>query len=62
MDIGGWGMICLILGVLFILYVIFSLSTIKHKLNLIMEHFNIVEEEETKVSNEEIENELENEK
>lgn len=47
--------------ILFILYVIFSLSTIKYQLKLIMKHLNIKDEELKKVSNEEIEKELENE-
>jgi hypothetical protein len=46
-----------ILGILFILYVVFSLSTIKYQLNQIKKHLN-VKEQEPLVSNEEIENEL----
>ena len=50
----------LILNGLLILYVIFSLSSIKHKLNLIIQHLNIKDFEYENVSDEEIEQELEN--
>lgn len=47
--------------ILIILYVIFSLSTIKCQLKLIMKHLNVKDEELKKVSNEVIEKELEDE-
>lgn len=50
-------MILIIFGVLFVLYVIFRLSTINYKLNVIMKHFNIVDNTPS-ISNEEIEKEL----
>lgn len=52
-------MFWLILAVIFILYVIYSLSTIKYQLKLITKHLNIKDDEIEKVSNEEIEKELE---
>lgn len=48
-----------IAAVLFILYVIFSLSTIKYQLKRIIEHLDIKDGHIQKVSNEEIEEELE---
>ncbi|MGG3801633.1 hypothetical protein [Metabacillus fastidiosus] len=48
-----------ILGGLLIFYVIFSLSSIKYQLKLISKHLGVKEEEIDKVSNEEIEKELE---
>lgn len=51
-------MIWFILGGGFILYVIFTLSTIKYQLRLIINHLNINEEIQ-KIPNEEIEKELE---
>jgi hypothetical protein len=47
-----------ILGILFVLYVIFSLSTIKYQLNQIKKHLN-VKDKEPLVPNDEIEKELE---
>jgi hypothetical protein len=47
-----------ILGILFVLYVIFSLSTIKYQLNQIKKHYN-VKDKEPLVPNDEIEKELE---
>lgn len=47
--------------ILIILYVIYSLSTIKYQLKLITKHLNIKDEKVQKVSNEEIEKELEDE-
>ncbi|MEC2076894.1 hypothetical protein [Metabacillus fastidiosus] len=48
-----------ILGGLFIFYVILSISSIKYQLKLISKHLGVKEEEMVKVSNEEIEKELE---
>jgi hypothetical protein len=48
-----------IVALLFISYVVFSLSTIKYQLKLISKHLNVKEAEKEKVSNEEIEKELE---
>ncbi len=53
----------IILITIFVLYVVYSLSTIKDQLKAISEHLN-VKEKETKIdhiSNEEIEKELEDE-
>ncbi len=52
-----------ILVILFVLYVIYSLSTIKNQLKLIVKHLDIKEKELeiVKISNEEIEKELEDE-
>ncbi|WP_170289745.1 hypothetical protein [Cytobacillus depressus] len=47
-----------ILAVLFILYVVFSLSTIKYQLKQISKHHNIKDVGIQRVSNEEIEKEL----
>ncbi|MBE4909797.1 hypothetical protein IMZ08_17320 [Bacillus luteolus] len=47
--------------ILIILYVIYSLSTIKYQLKLLTKHLNIKDDKEQKVSNEEIEKELEDE-
>jgi hypothetical protein len=47
-----------ILGILFVLYVIFSLSTIKYQLNQIKKHLNVKDREQL-VPNDEIEKELE---
>ncbi len=52
-------MFLLALNILFVLYVLFSLSTIKHQLKMITQHLNIKEIETQKVSNAEIEKELE---
>ncbi|WP_181884658.1 hypothetical protein [Neobacillus piezotolerans] len=52
-------MVWFVLIGLWMVYVAFSLSTIKHKLNLIMKHLKIEPEKRPKVSNEEIEKELE---
>lgn len=54
-------MIWFLLGILFVIYVIFSLSTIKYQLRLINTHLNI-NEEPSKVPDEEIERELEEDK
>jgi cell division protein FtsL len=48
-----------IVAILFISYVVFSLSTIKYQLNLISKHLNVKVAEKEKVSNGEIEKELE---
>jgi predicted membrane protein len=48
-----------IVTILFILYVIYSLSTIKYQLKLISKHLNVKEKESEKISNEEIEKQLE---
>lgn len=52
-----------ILLVLLALYVIYSLSTIKHQLKLITKHLNIKEEKEeiVQIGKEDIEKELEDE-
>ncbi|WML46760.1 hypothetical protein RCG23_14035 [Neobacillus sp. PS3-34] len=55
-----WGIVFFILNIAIIFYVIFSLSTIKYQLKLISKHLNVKEEEIEKLSNEEIEKELEN--
>jgi hypothetical protein len=47
--------------ILFALYVIYSLSTIKYQLKLITKRLNVKDEKVQKVSNEEIEKELEDE-
>lgn len=47
------------LGIVILLYIIFSLSTIKYELKLIKKHLN-VQEKEPYISNDEIEKELEN--
>ncbi|MEH7380264.1 hypothetical protein V7138_07265 [Bacillus sp. JJ1533] len=44
---------------IFVLYVIYSLSTIKYQLRLISKHLNVKEEQMKKVSNDEIEKQLE---
>lgn len=54
-----WGIVFFLLNIVIIFYVLYSLSTIKYKLNLILKHLNIKEEEIEKVSNEDIEKELE---
>lgn len=46
--------------ILFILYVVYSLSTIKYQLKLISKHLNVKEKKPEKVSNDEIEKDLEN--
>jgi hypothetical protein len=51
----------IILAILFVLYVVFSLSTIKYQLKLIVKHLGIKEKEIVKISNAEIEKELEDE-
>ncbi|HYK72918.1 MAG TPA: hypothetical protein VEV44_07280 [Pseudoneobacillus sp.] len=48
-----------ILAVIFILYVIYSLSTIKYQLKMISKHLDVKEKEISNISNEEIEKELE---
>ena len=48
-----------IVVILFILYVIYSLSTIKYQLKQISKHLNVNDDEIERVSNEEIEKELE---
>jgi hypothetical protein len=53
------GFILLFVQVLIILYVIFSLAVMNHKLNTIMKHFKIDEENQNRVTDEEIEKELE---
>ncbi|MEO2076634.1 MAG: hypothetical protein ABGX20_14790 [Bacillus sp. (in: firmicutes)] len=45
---------------LFMIYVVFSLSTIKYQLKLITKHLNVKDEEHQKVSNDVIEKDLEN--
>lgn len=45
--------------ILFALYVIYSLSIIKHLLKLIVKHLDVKEKEIVIISNEEIEKELE---
>jgi hypothetical protein len=45
---------------LFMIYVVFSLSTIKYQLKLISKHLNVKDEEHQKVSNDVIEKDLEN--
>lgn len=50
--------IAAVLLILFVLYVIYSLSNIKYQLRLISKHLNIKEIEIEKVSNEEVEKEL----
>ncbi len=54
-------MLWFILGFIFAVYVIFSLSTIKYQLRMIVRHLNI-NGELPRVSNEEIERELEESK
>ena len=52
----------IVVGIVFMLYVIFSLSTIKYQLKIITEHLGVKEEKKiATISNEEIEKELENE-
>ncbi|WP_139069998.1 hypothetical protein [Bacillus sp. FJAT-27225] len=48
-----------IVWILFIVFVLYSLATIQYQLNLIMKHLNVKESKAEKVSNEEIEKELE---
>jgi len=50
-----------ILGIIFVLYVISSLSTIKYQLKLIEKHLDVKEKENVKLSNVEIEKELDDE-
>ncbi|TRM10872.1 hypothetical protein FH966_03575 [Lentibacillus cibarius] len=53
--------IAIIILILFIIYVVFSLITIKYQLKLISDHLNIKDnDDKEKVSNEDIEKELEN--
>ncbi|MUK87902.1 hypothetical protein GMD78_05750 [Ornithinibacillus sp. L9] len=53
-----WCMVIVL--ILFNLYIIYSLSTIKYELQLICKHLHILDDEDKeKISNEEIENELE---
>lgn len=52
-------MLLIVLAVIFVLYVIFSLSTIKNQLKSIVKHLDIKEKEIVNISNEEIEKELE---
>lgn len=52
--------ITIIILILFIIYVTYSLASIRYQLKLISEHLNIKDDEEKEtVSNEEIEKELE---
>lgn len=53
-------MVWIVLLLLFMIYVVFSLSTIKYQLKLITKHLNIKDEEHQKVSNDVIEKDLEN--
>ncbi|MGM7701984.1 hypothetical protein ACSVDE_09655 [Pseudalkalibacillus sp. Hm43] len=53
------GFVLISVQVLIILYVIFSLAVMNHKLNTLLQHFNLDEESQGRVSNEEIEKELE---
>ena len=55
--------IIVIVVIVFMLYVVFSLSTIKYQLKLISSHLHVKEDESKipEVSNEEIEKELEDE-
>ncbi|MFT4413841.1 hypothetical protein ACLM5H_08285 [Fredinandcohnia humi] len=48
-----------IVFVLFIVYVVLSLSTIKYQLRLLIKHLNMKDEDSEKVSNDEIEKQLE---
>jgi hypothetical protein len=50
-----------IVNILIILYILHSLSTIKYQLRLISKHLNVNEVDGEKISNEEIENILEEE-
>jgi hypothetical protein len=55
-----WGIVFFLLNVALIFYVIYSLSAIKYQLKLISKHLDIKDDEEVeKISNEEIEKELE---
>lgn len=54
-------MLWIFLVLLFMVYVIYSLSAIKNQLKLITEHLDIKEKEIIKISNEDIEKELEGE-
>lgn len=54
-------MFWIILEIIFVLYVIYSLSTIKYQLKMIAQHLDVKEKEINKISNEEIEKELEEE-
>ncbi|WP_047985554.1 hypothetical protein [Ornithinibacillus californiensis] len=55
-----WGIVFFILNVALIFYVIYSLSAIKYQLKLISKYLDIKDDEEVeKISNEEIEKELE---
>jgi hypothetical protein len=56
---GGHNLIWDIIIILIILYVIYSLSIIKYQLRLISKHLNVKEVEKEKISNEEIEKQLE---
>ncbi len=47
------------MNILFVLYVVYSLSTIKYQLRLISKHLNVKDVEFERVSNEVIEKELE---
>ncbi|KAA0548379.1 hypothetical protein FZW96_07330 [Bacillus sp. BGMRC 2118] len=49
-----------LLNVAITFYVLYSLSVIKHQQRLMMKHFSIKEEKPERVSNDEIEKELEN--
>lgn len=53
-------MVWIVLLLLFMIYVVFSLSTIKYQLKLITKHLNVKDEEHQKVSNDVIEKDLEN--
>ncbi|MBP2242938.1 hypothetical protein J2Z40_003520 [Cytobacillus eiseniae] len=54
-------MFWMILGILFMLYVIYSLSDIKYQLKMITKHLDVKEKDIYKITNEEIEIELEDE-
>ncbi|MDF2946522.1 MAG: hypothetical protein K0S51_1201 [Bacillales bacterium] len=54
-------MFWIILGIIFAMYVMYSLSTIKYQLKMIEKHLDIKEKEINRISNEEIEKELEDE-
>ncbi|MFS0823231.1 hypothetical protein [Bacillus sp. 1P02SD] len=45
--------------IIFVIYVIYSLSSIKYQLGLISKHLHVKEEQMEKVSNDEIEKQLE---
>lgn len=55
-------MLWIIPVVLFVVYVIYRLSTINHQLKVIAKHLDVKDEESDYISNEEIEKELEDER